>query len=468
MRVADVSKMRTAEATRAELAAFVDQADAELASYVPGSDEAAAGTVAAAATSASASGAESGKPAGDVWLEPSGQQVRFPFIPRSAFMSFLQNRLEKCGREFLNDHPEFAAAREDLVAPESPGSLPGYSDETFPSVVKDEALLPGGGDFQPYGPCDWHWIVCETAKWTKGVNHPFNKEPARATLAESARLVLFSDWASGTPRAKALTQQGIPTALSSLADGFELHAIHLGDTYYIGDEDEQREHVLGLWPDLGDDAHAWALPGNHDYYSGGHAFFNVLLGDARFREQRSSDGNPTSLFELSNDHWRVIGLDTGWKDNDLPPDGWSFLEEAMAAAHDAGQRIVLLSHHQQHSSYAKVPPTFEQSCNALLAKYPTAAWFWGHEHRCIAYERRPEVALASCIGNGGLAEWVSSAPLPIDVLFDCEDEYVDPTDPASTWRKFGFVVVDLEADQMNVRYFFEDGTPYEALTVALS
>jgi hypothetical protein len=86
-------------------------------------------------------------------------------------------------------------------------------------------------------------------------------------------------------------------------------AIHLGDIYYGGIAAEC-ETFVQLWPFQTNTRNpligippktSLELNGNHEMYSGGDAYFNVVL---------KAFGQSQPFFCLGNEHWRLIGLDT--------------------------------------------------------------------------------------------------------------------------------------------------------------
>src|SRR6202035_5285651 len=59
---------------------------------------------------------------------------------------------------------------------------------------------------------------------------------------------------------------------------------------------------------------SFALLGNHEMYAQGIAFFDHLLHTlgSRDRSSRNYGGQKARFFCLENDHWRILGLDTGY------------------------------------------------------------------------------------------------------------------------------------------------------------
>jgi hypothetical protein len=232
----------------------------------------------------------------------------------------------------------------------------------------------------------------------------FNENPAPpVTVADRVRLVIVGDWGTGVPRAQQVAEQAAAVLDEGRRAGLEQHLVHLGDVYYSGWADEYRKRCLNYWPVDRGDADAigsWSLNGNHDMYSGGDGYFDTLLADPRFERQQRS-----SWFSLENGAWKILGLDTAYDDHDLrdPQAGW------VAGQADGSKRVLLLSHHQLFSTDPdKGGPKLQQKLEPVLASGRVTSWFWGHEHRCVVYERaHGGVGLPCCVGHGGVPIYAS-------------------------------------------------------------
>jgi hypothetical protein len=341
---------------------------------------------------------------------------------------------------------------------------------------------------EPYGPEDPVWLTVGLAVAFRKLEDyefgklAFNAAPATGTLGERARLFIFGDWGTGTERAQDVADAIGAKLQEPESRNCDCHVIHLGDTYVAGWWWEQLLNVIRLWPvQAGVEATSWALAGNHDYYSGTDGYFGVLLGHRLFAHQRG-DGEPTSVFELSNDSWVVLGLDSSWVDHDLPDAEVTWLASALSRAEQRGRRVILLSHHQPWSAFgdgphpplwkraialwrklkawltgrrSSVAPLWEK-VQPLLSTRPIEAWFWGHEHRLALYKPTPEIKRPRLVGNGGVPSEVTDASYytkPDLLFFDYEAPY--PIDPS--WCQFAFAVVDIDGDQLSETYFDEQG-----------
>jgi hypothetical protein len=223
--------------------------------------------------------------------------------------------------------------------------------------------------------------------WWKGiVDHPWLDAPSLKTFGNDARLALLGDWGTGMYGAPAC---GI--SIENDPQGYDIR-LHLGDVYYSGDRDEVAENFLAYWPKnkTGGEINR-ACNSNHEMYTGGHAYFNQIL--TRFEQS-------ASYFALRNDHWLLVGLDTAYKGKDLHGDQVSWLENLIEKS--AGRRVILFSHHQPFSFFDGGHPKITAKLGGLLARQKIFAWYWGHEHRCVLFERHQGWGLyGRCVGHGG-------------------------------------------------------------------
>jgi hypothetical protein len=320
-----------------------------------------------------------------------------------------------------------------------------------------------------FGPCDIRWIepvLLELASDLAQDKHPFaDKRPETVPMAERARVVIVGDWATGLPQARNVAHS-ITATLDATPPEIECHVIHLGDTYYSGTRDEFEHIYLPLWPVApGSRADSWSLTGNHDMYSGGHGYFEVLLGDARFAAQ---DG--CSYFCLGNDHWRFVGLDDSYTDPDKPSLAGSqvqWLSELVTGEQRPG--TILLTHHQPFSAWEVVTSNLASLVGRALGGNRIEGWLWGHEHRAAVYQPGIDyrdyhnfAEYTAIAGHGGVPNLVSGpAVVPpaeaVDqncLLWQNTDYYTVADD---TWSYGGYAVIDIDGDSATVQFFTETG-----------
>ena len=321
---------------------------------------------------------------------------------------------------------------------------------------------------------DYHWV---TEFLTELTTHLVRRVffsiplsgPATVPLAPDARLVLVGDWGTGEGVALRVADQ--MRREIDAAGGREVHVVHLGDVYYAGTRWEARNRFLDHWPvrsDEVDRVRSWCINGNHDMYAAGEGLFDVILGDGRFRLQRTARGARTSEFHLRNEHWDIAGIDTAWRFHPRDIGGEighvQLRQRRWLTARLAGpsRRRMLMSHH----------PPFTQKCGAvvdsgnLLAATATLraqrdldAWFWGHEHKLVAYAPRSGVRYGVCMGHGAVLQApaaVPSAPGATEFAATFRDGDGDE------WRMPGFAVVDLDGLSATVRYLDMNGEQWRS------
>ena len=376
------------------------------------------------------------------------------FFPRDAVMSLVQSALldyyETHKSELIVHAGEARAGREEEIA------------------VTDRELkdLPPTGDaarglLNKFSQTDIGWASSLVAKGVRAFRkrREFNPQPAPpVTISNRASVALVGDWGTGLPRARKVGAAIRAKLQEAEAQNRDCHLIHLGDVYYSGWQREYEKHFLPHWPvkpGEEDKTTSWSLNANHDMYSGGHAYYDFLLRDPRFARQAQS-----SFFSIENDHWLILGLDTGYEEHDLAGGQGVWLGQRLTAA--PGKKGVLLSHHQMFSAYERGGEKLEQKLQPALDADRIRAWFWGHEHRCAIYEPQRKVQYGRCIGHGGVPVYASSGSLPAGVSY----EYQGALEKGfESWALFGFAMLDFDDGRIHARYINENGEEHFSETL---
>jgi hypothetical protein len=297
----------------------------------------------------------------------------------------------------------------------------------------------------PFDPTDPRWITVAWEKLKalfrgkrKFIKHS-DATSFRQDLPENAVVALFSDWGTGEPTAQRVMQQ--------IRNANPTHAIHLGDVYHSGTPKEVDERFLQIIENHGpsfDSCRYFSLNANHDMYSGGYGYFDSIL--PRF-------GQEASYFNLRNQHWQVIGLDSGYEDHGLQdPQG----EWLSAQLNQQGLKSILLSHHQLFSPYEarSNDRTLERKVSPLLAR--VFAWFWGHEHKLIVFGEHDGIK-ARCIGHGAIPVRVPyGQPEFSDIPIHRVDERAGPDGDAI----HGFALLRFAGDKIDISYIDEFGSEF--------
>ena len=285
-------------------------------------------------------------------------------------------------------------------------------------------------------------------------------------------VAVLSDWASDTTESRHVAAQ----------TGTNDYTIHLGDTYYVGNEKEIMANFYpengGTWP-YGTKG-SFAMMGNHEMYSSGEAFFKKLLprmgsyGDQPQVQQGA-------FFCLENDFWRIVGLDTGYQslrgflgltpneNLDLTDEQKAWLTDIVKLNAD-NRGIIILSHHQCFSAFEKEFPNPAKFIASLLPAGRDVIWLWGHEHWFSVYgaNRLDNGAnvFGRCIGNSGMpvelkdsgenpkvpkSETIGDPVNRNLVLYDNRlREYIDATIPLG---HNGYNILNLEGPKVTITYY---------------
>ena len=386
------------------------------------------------------------------------------FFPRDAVISVAQSALQ----EFCEDKKPDRIVRNTARRASGAQQIAVTDRQIDPPLA---ALLTGNsarGLLGKYELMDIGWANCLAAigvrRWRK--RHAFNDRPAQPfSISNRARVVLLSDWASGLPRARKVSEAVRETLDEEAAASRDKHVIHLGDVYYSGFAREYENNFLANWPVKKKDADvisSWSLNANHDMYSGGWGYFDYLLrDDSRFKRQQDEGGNPSSFFSLENDHWLILGLDTGYHENvifdahDLYGSQSHWVNERLTAA--ASKNGILVSHHQPFSLFEEGGEKLLSKLEGPLTNGRVRAWFWGHEHRCALYAPHENIEYPRCIGHGGIPFYVSKANPPQGVTYEYRDGFQDLLE---SWNYLGFVVLDFDEERIDVKYINERGVKH--------
>ena len=311
---------------------------------------------------------------------------------------------------------------------------------------------------------DPRWAVCKAVElWRDRVGGyaPFVERPAVVKIENAARVFLLGDWGSGLDRALKVGHQ-IREELKKGGRRQQI-VVHLGDVYYSGTKREFKRRFLDPWP-IEDKRTglSFSLPGNHEMYSGGHAYYGACLTDSRFERQQGC-----SYFALENDHWQLLGLDSAYEDGGLCGDQAQWARRRIAEG-PLERRTALLTHHQPFSAHEGGSADLARKIEPVLATGRVDAWFWGHEHRCIQYGEskfrgKHRIGFASCIGHGGIPEYLvmkEGATCEPPWAYEYLRRYSKGPEP---WGMFGFAVLELNGAKLSVRYIDEDGREHHTV-----
>ena len=270
-------------------------------------------------------------------------------------------------------------------------------DDQFTSLLQSHlaemSLQAGRVDAAPAGGLEAKFDEKDLLGWAKSLftwvkkfrPHKWQIAPATPDpLPNSLRVAILGDWGTGL--------YGAPACAQSIEHDPKDYGLllHLGDVYYSGTDSEVLDRFLNLWPKKANAINR-ACNSNHEMYTGGYAYFDQTLKEFK---------QPASYFALQNDHWLLVGLDSAYKEWELVNDQVAWLKGLLATAGD--RRVILFSHHQLFSWMEKPSSKLQSALGELLTNKKIYGWYWGHEHRCMIYDRHPLWNIyGRCVGHSG-------------------------------------------------------------------
>jgi 3',5'-cyclic AMP phosphodiesterase CpdA len=342
-----------------------------------------------------------------------------------------------------------------------------------------------------YGALDWRgWLGCliQYIRYSFEAQFPqyhdwAKQKPASLSygvidyrLRNSCKVLLIGDWGTHMTDNVALLRQALkklrPDAI-----------IHLGDVYYSGTRLECEQNVLNVVDALVAELKIprppfFTLPGNHDYYSGGRGFYDMI---ARVNSSLPGCEQRASYFCLrtADDHWQFLGMDTGYNDRDpINQAAPGLIHSEIAWHRDKLDHFpgttILLSHHQLVSAKEVLHQGGRHPClNTKLQKVfqlyfdRVAAWFWGHEHCLILFEDnlpvtgRPPLRKGRLIGCSAYEESVSQDPYGVTkgceaAIFMKDMKQLNVSSYRSHLQKFydhAFALLEVTPQRITAKYF---------------
>jgi hypothetical protein len=330
------------------------------------------------------------------------------------------------------------------------------------------------------------WIP-QVAKYWFHKKHAFRdytahgKETGIYPIDDRVKIGIAGDWGTGTDEARI-----VAAAMEKSDADF---TIHLGDVYYVGDPNEVRENFLGektspyapiKWP-MGAKG-SFALNGNHEMYADGNGYWRMVLPRMGLKERGSEwgAGQWASFFCLENEHWRILGLDTGYNSTRFEWDKVPVLQRSKwlrkttsfkpecalpepllawlrsSVNPDGDKRgLILLSHHGPHSAFEGWYQIPARQLAALIHR--PVIWIWGHEHRLAIYDRFSVKdgieAYGRCMGHGGMPVARGAAPDIPDCRWLAWDNRRYPSDEKIDVGFNGYANLSFNGPALHVAYF---------------
>jgi hypothetical protein len=265
---------------------------------------------------------------------------------------------------------------------------------------------------------------------------------------------IAGDWGTGLPTSKNIAK--------FMAARKPDYTIHLGDVYYAGSEEEERENFLSAWPE--GTAGSFALNSNHDMYAGGHGYFDVTLKHSIFNKLQKA-----SFFCLYNACWQIIGLDSAYYADQVDPmylkgfvsdDQLKWLAEILKEGRDNKRQTVLLTHHSPVSIDGDGDPALLNQITEVFGKNGVNKfhWLWGHEHGGAAFADisiNGVVLTGRCIGHGGIPYTPSQDAQSDKVLWTETEEANVDSDKGRAKNGYYFLTLSCNPSGLEEKFIDE-------------
>jgi hypothetical protein len=334
------------------------------------------------------------------------------------------------------------------------------------------------------------WVQCELQYLRYKIESHFPKyndwtaqQPADLSfgvidyrLPSTSKILLIGDWGTHMTDNVALLRQALrkftPDAI-----------IHLGDVYYSGTPQECTRNVLDVMDALVDELKIkrppfFTLPGNHDYYSGGRGFYQ-MIGQINSTLPRCEQKASYFCLRTEDDRWQFLGMDTGYNDRDpIKQKAPGLVASEITWHRDKLDHFpgttVLLSHHQLFSAKEALSkgavPCLNEDLHVIFQPYfdRVAAWFWGHEHNLILFKDNLRFAgdtqplrKGRLVGCSAYEETIEELPFSINPACKAA-EFMDhmPRLQVSKYRsdlqKFydhAFAMLDVSPERITASYY---------------
>jgi hypothetical protein len=270
------------------------------------------------------------------------------------------------------------------------------------TIVNGSGGLFGVRKFEKFDP-GWQETLVEYLAHVDRERAPFGNG---AVIPHDGDLTLAiaGDWATGYWRGPHTAASKIAALIGPRGEYHPDYAIHLGDTYYAATHSQVREH-LGSWP--AGKRGRFAVPGNHEMYTKGWHYFD-LLEAGKFTQGR------TSYFALQTPRWLVLALDTAhyaelmYLEGRLGPEEGNPQREfaARMLAGRGDRRVLLLTHHAPfdlpREKHREIHHDVMQLFRAAQLDRGPECWVFGHTHATARYGDFAAPYRARLVGHGAI------------------------------------------------------------------
>lgn len=202
----------------------------------------------------------------------------------------------------------------------------------------------------------------------------------------------------------------------------------------------------------------FTLVGNHDLYYGASGYDAAL----------SILNQPGRYLEIDLPGWTIACLDTSLaaervlgSDAKLDEGQFDWLDKIVRRGD--GKRLVLMSHHYLTSDWETPPQSLKSQLEGLVTDR-AFAWYWGHEHSCVTYERGAHGLHGACVGNGAFLERWRAPVSPSSALSWYPETRCNCycTDGPHFWPH-GYVELVFQPNRITENYFLEGALKHQRI-----
>ncbi len=304
-----------------------------------------------------------------------------------------------------------------------------------------------------------------------GVNStPSDKIPS------SAKIAIIGDWGTGKWTDGDKTRCPAQLVIAGVVAQNPDYIVHLGDVYYAGTENEERENFLQMIPEKYK-GKFYTMNSNHEMYDGANGLMGTTLQNPRFSEQ-----NKSTYFSFEVGNWIIVGLDSAYYDESaLYMDGIIATKhggqkqlEFLTKAYNSGKQVLLCTHHNgiEVDKHGPKPnnPLWGQVLGATHPHVPDV-WYWGHVHNGIVYNEdlamyggktakngnKPKMRCCGHAsipyGDGSYLEKISTGNDP-EVLYYGKTPMPDPSTEVQKMRVLnGFSIVEINNSDITETFY---------------
>jgi Calcineurin-like phosphoesterase len=323
--------------------------------------------------------------------------------------------------------------------------------------VGPDGVIWGAGKYEQFDP-GWAEAFAVFLESLIVGKHPFMAIPQTVPIPDTVTIALAGDWGTGDWRTASnpAPSTDVRTHMAFLQPDL---AIHLGDVYYSGTEDQEQHLLVNLWP--AGSKGSFALNSNHEMYSGSKPYFQAIA-NAPFSQQKGC-----SYFALENNNWVIVGLDSAYFSDEIglymngslgPAMGTQvqFLQQLVAT----NKKVIVLTHHNGLAEDGSSPTDlWGQVMSGFPADKGPDYWYWGHVHAAVVYNNQDPQGRnvpCRCCGHGALP-WGQATELdnPANVAWHENRPANDPDIPQRVLN--GFAILRLDGTDIGETFYDENG-----------